>query len=625
MSETTFSINHAIHRTVAPLIMQLTSSTNHTYNAETMEGIINQNPLRSLALGTKIGGEGSQALENIQRHYYYVAPMIVKPDLDYEEHLEDSFDDGSLEYNGVLLPDGNQTTRINHLFVTPPTVVSMDVNLNNKLRNRSVAIEAPGGKDNRAYRLVHNVYDAQRREVRRTLCTSEHSDTNDATRMPDLELASNFIAHFFKDYANNDLAIQASVVANVASKLHLDDWEAFIRNEEADLYLTGEAWDGDEEEWYDLDGELGFGTTFVAIYHLQRAFFETYYPNISLTTPSTELLNAGLDFWHVAMDENAEYDPAHPYMGNPTGAIPESLEDSVVMIEKDGITHIFHGDNAQGESGLVELAFANDSKKAMIEFIDRENDESLAKVCVDNINEFIDEFNTLTHFGSTSLTRIIHKFTKEYNIQPKHVIELTYDREDDMFYGQVTSESIDEGVVSRVNVTNPDSHDRNHDFSIIIIRNQDGTLVKEESVSVSMSDIMFNEICMDHLYSNAQDLLRAAIADVYPFEIYNMDLVNASRIVVTAHAPEPTEKTVRVVYSTKEGGVYDKKDVSIPIDADLNERGENLAKELLNDINLNYAVTHVDVVSSDVMLVTLDLQTYQPDDGSETNESEPIF
>lgn len=582
MTQQTKTLNRAIHRTAAALVSKLSSSTNHPYRRDVMASQIAENPMRSMALGHDI--KNSQ-----QRHYFYVAPMIVRPDLDYIAHvdsLSNSENDVEVDHQtlGSAMPDGNRPELVKHLFVTPPTVASLDVNLSSKMRTLKVAIEGLDGKANSAYDLVHNVYDSGSGEVRRNLCIAAHDDTADASRLPDLDLAQTFINHFFTDYANNDLSIPYTRLAYVARQLKMEDWRDYLSDDPIDIQLTGEYYDDEEDEWYDVDGNRAVGTSFVGIYHLQRAFIQTYYPNIDLEVASADLIKAGMDFWHVAMDSDIEYDPEHPYAGTPTGEAPQRLEDRIVMEHVNGYDHVVLATNI--ETANEELTNAiNDSEvngdqKLQINFINRQSDEALAKIIIHNINQFeewVDDApaHRLSNSGEAQLTRIIDHVVRKLNIEARHNIEVKYNWSAHNFIPVDVSARGDVSHPNHMQVMNAIHSDEFYRIPLVYVDDHDGSLIeKNETFGLDVPYFMYFELIQGHLYPNALRLIKREIeasTNYVPCEIERIILPGTDRLIVKVIPPVPTTKVIRAVFASQAHGLITRIDTSVAFDYNLKD------------------------------------------------------
>ncbi len=582
LTQQTRTLNRSVHRTVADHVSKLSASSNHPYCRDVMALQIEENPMRAMALGQDIKyGQ--------QRHYFYVAPMIVRPNLDYIAHIDTVInDENNVELDretlGKNMPDGNRPEYVNQLFVTPPTIASLDVNLSSKMRTLQVTVEGLNNTKNTAYNFVHNVYDSDAGEVRRKLCIASHGDTSDATRLPDLDLAQTFINHFFTDYANNDLPISYVRLANAARRLQMEDWYSYFASDSIDIQITGEYYNEDEDEWYGVDGERAVGTSFVGIYHLQRAFIQTYYPNISLDVASSDLIKAGMDFWHIVMDEDLEYDPANPYVSTPSGETPQRLEDRVIVEHANSYDHVVLAsspENAEAElAKAIESSAINNVEQLHIDFITRETDEALSHVIIHNINQFeewVDDApaHRLSDKGAAELTRVINHVTNLLKIEPKHNIEVKYNHAQHAFLPVDVSAVECEGHPNSVIVMNAVNSNKFFNMPIVYVDDNDGSLIeKDETFGLDVPYYMYWELIQGHMHPNAVRLIKREIeasTDYVACGLERITVPGADRLLVKVIPPVPTTKVIRAVFASQTHGMIEKVDTSVAFDYNLED------------------------------------------------------
>lgn len=620
MTNSNTNMNRAIHRSVTDLVSELTASTNHPYDPKAMKELIEQNPLRSMSMGTDLEGR-------IQLHYFYVAPMIIKPKLDYIKHIADLYDEDEDEITldsdtiGKNLPDGNRPEIVDYLFVTPPTITVHEVNTVTKMRSpRVIAVEGTNHTRSLAYDYIHNVYSPQHRTNRRNLCISEHADTNDATRMPDIELSQNYISHFFTDYANNDLRINLSIIEDAARRLGLPEWETYLGEDSIDIYVKGEYYDDEEEEWYDIedtDRSQLLGTTYVAIYHLQRAFFNAYYPDLDHSVPSLDLIKAGADFWHVLTTPELVYNPREAYLGQPTGDAPRQIEDTIFTKLEDELSHVIIGEDE--DSAMEAIEFDNNSldvnDTAYVKLIDRENnDDLLATLAIHRVSTFTEDgpacpmesFN-LSQKGSRDLATVVHTVLKRLGITMNHDLMLEFD------------EDLGEFKVSEVNASYSDnpirrsvSIDEHLTMSVrtyvVYLNAANGVVVGNDRLEMDLPMQMVVELRSDHFYNNAKDRYKQEIEDRSDYTVQNIERINSSKILVTVNIPEPTEKSIHVVFASPQKGVISREDVVVAADYDIDENLDEFTNNLLEERYPDASIINRSHISSDVVLIDITQQ-----------------
>lgn len=627
MTQQTRTLNRAVHRTAANHVSKLSASSNHPYRRDVMAAQIEENPMRAMALGQDMK-------QGQQRHYFYVAPMIVRPDLDYIAHIDTLNDDQNdvdvdRDTLGQNMPDGNRPEYVNQLFVTPPTVASLDVNLSSKMRTLQVAVEGLNNTKNTAYDFIHNVYDPAPGDVRRKLCIASHDDTADASRLPDLDLAQTFINHFFTDYANNDLPISYSRLANLARRLKMDDWHDYLASDPIDILLTGEYYDDEEDEWYDVEGNRAVGTSFVGIYHLQRAFIETYYPNISLDVASSDLIKAGMDFWHIVMDEDLEYDPTNPYVGTPTGETPQRLEDCIIVEHVNGYDHVVLAsspENAESElAKAIETSAINNVEQLHIDFMNRETDEALAHVIIHNINQFeewVDDApaHRLSDAGAAKLTRIIDHVTNRLQIEPKHNIEVKYDHAQHAFLPVDVSAVECEGHPNRVIVMNVVHSNEFFKIPMVYIDDHDGSLIeKDENFGLDVPYYMYWELIQGHIHPNAVRLIKREIeasTDYVACGLERITVPGADRLLVKVIPPVPTTKVIRAVFASQTHGMITKVDTAVAFDYNLEDDIDSFIEGVQHLANLEHcSIEYYTIVDDKTVLIDV-----QPDSDEAASE-----
>ena len=615
MTQQTRTLNRAVHRTAANHVSKLSASSNHPYRRDVMAAQIEENPMRAMALGQDMK-------QGQQRHYFYVAPMIVRPDLDYIAHtdsLSDDQNDVDVDHDtlGQDMPDGNRPEIVKHLFVTPPTIASLDVNLASKMRTLQVAVEGLNGKANEAYNLIHNVYDAASDEVRRKLCIASHDDTADASRLPDLDLAQTFINHFFTDYANNDLAIPFSRLANLARRLKMDDWHDYLASDPIAILLTGEYYDDEEDEWYDVDGNRAVGTSFVGIYHLQRAFIETYYPNVSLDVASSDLIKAGMDFWHIAMNNDLEYDPTKPYVGTPTGEIPQRMEDCIVVEHVNGYDHVLLAstpEKADEElAEAIERAAGSNNEQLYINFIDRETDEALAHVIIHNINQFeewVDDapVHHLSDAGANKLTRIMYHVAHKLNIEARHNMEVKYNHAQGYYFPVDVSARGDVSEPNHMLVMNTVHGNEFFKIPVVYLNDHDGSLIeKDENFGLDVPYYTYWELVQGNIYPNAVRLIKHEIeasTEYVACGLERMTVPGTDRLLVKVIPPVPTTKVVRAVFASQTHGMITKVDTTVAFDYNLEDDIDSFIEGVQHLANLEHcSIEYHTIVDDKTVLI----------------------
>lgn len=565
-----------IHRSVVDLVNKISKSTNHAYNPKVMETVIRDNPLRGLYMGTKKNG-------GLTSHYFYVSPMIISPNLDYCKKFEETTDGECTQladYEIPNLPNGDDPNIVDYLFVTPPTIASMDFNTSSQLRQRKIYVEGYNSTKNLAYENMHNVYEFY--EGRSRLCNVQHSETNDVTELPNLDLATNYISAFFKDYANRDLVIDEDQLKYTAERLGLESIaEYFNANQDKEIryevYTNNEDYDRVDSSEY-----LVLEISFIGIYHLQKEFLQTYYPDVNLYEPSMELMYAGLDFWDTIMTPSKHYDPENPYMGHPTGSKPKSRY-SFLSYVSDHMIHAIFGETVPTEDEFKDYTFDKSKPKFVLTLVDRETNSLLTTIKIHELNNEHVDNTTLSPRGIQDLEVILGNILKMYELQLRDAIIVKFNESENSFEATVNAHiQLTEDYWDQPNVTinNYDGNDPSTMITVVYMNYNTGEIIgSPEDILVQLPNQMLIDMRNGSFYQNAHDHFESVIAERTEHPIKKISQIPTAedsnyKILVELDAPKPTTKPVKLVFISNTGDIVETIEKQVSIDTDLNQPEE---------------------------------------------------